>query len=292
MKKTILMDQAKTGVMNHKDNFISSIGKEISSSLAWFMTDNALYPGVNQWSSSWRHQNWAGSISRYISPEEAESIMKAFLSPDRDKKFRLFFVSDYKDTYRGEKLLHDGCDVYLKHYRMNDAPREIRIRNVIRRCLARKNFNAFYQLRKKNIEAVYPLFYVMKKGRWIPDEVIAVSKGAAGNRTIENIMPDGRDNDALHLLAVNLGSYVAELQFKEILFKELYRNLIAIQKTTHWEFILCDLDEIRSVSERRFSKHKKHVEKLRKKIKRYGDSFLHAFDQGYQKTVREKRGSV
>ncbi len=278
--------------MNHKESLISSVRTEISSSLAWFMTDNALYPGVDQCSASLRHQNWEGRISRYISPAEAESVMKAFLSPDRDKHFRLFFVSDYKDTYLGEKLLHDGCDVYLKHYRMNDAPREIRIRNVIRRCLARKNFNAFYQLHKKNIEAVYPLFYVMKKGRWIPDEVIAVSKGAAGNRTIENIMANNRDNDALNLLAVNLGSYVAELQFKEILFKELYRNLIAIPKTTHWDFILCDLDEIRSVSEKRFSKHKKHVEKLRRKIKRYGDSFLHAFDQGYQQTIREKSGSV
>jgi len=99
-----------------------------------------------------------------------------------------------------------------------------------------------------------------EKGRWIPDEVIAVSKGAAGNRTIENIMADGRDNDALHLLAVNLGSYVAELQFKE-----LYRNLIAIQKTTHWEFILCDLDEIRSVSERRFSKHKSTLKNCARK---------------------------
>ena len=88
--------------MNHKESLISSVRTEISSSLAWFVTDNALCPGVDQCSSSWRHQNWEGRISRYISPAEAEPVMKAFLSPDRDKHFRLFFVSDYKDTYWGE----------------------------------------------------------------------------------------------------------------------------------------------------------------------------------------------
>ena len=272
----------------HQSNPLSLAKNEISSTLSWFMTDNALYPGVDKHSSPLRYENWSGRYSEYISRQEAESIVSRFICPEKDENFTLFFVSDYKDTYLGKNFLKDGSDIYLKHYRMTDAPREIRLRNVLRRCLARKNFNAFYQLHQKNIEAVKPLFYVMKRGRWIPDEVIAVSKGASGNKTIETLMADSRDNDEFRLLAVNLGSYVAELQSREILFKELYRNLIAVNQTTHWDFILCDLDEIRSVSEKRLYKHRKHVEKLRKKIKRYGDAFLHAFDQGYQTRMHDQ----
>jgi len=265
---------------------VKSFASTIISCLSWFITDNGFCTGTDNYAFPVHYGNWQGKISRYISVEEAEHILSCFLSESKDNFFSLFYVSDYKDTYIGKNLLQNGENIYLKRYRLRDASKEVRRRNILRRCLAKKSFNAFYQLNKKGIKAVSPLFYVMRKGRWIAEDVILVNKGSSSNHTVKSVMADLAGKEELHLLAMNLGYYVARLQSKGILFSELYQNLIAVNQGYFWSFVLCDLDEMRSLSEKRTFKHMKNIESLRDEIRHYGDVFVRDFDYGYYKQWR------
>mgnify|MGYP007001755679 CR=1 FL=1 len=71
----------------HQSNPLSLAKNEISSTLSWFMTDNALYPGVDKHSSPLRYENWSGRYSEYISRQEAESIVSRFICPEKDENF-------------------------------------------------------------------------------------------------------------------------------------------------------------------------------------------------------------
>jgi len=255
---------------------------QLSSLISWFRTDNALYGSMKGCSAAIRHGYWRGRRSEYLTEEETHSILSCFLSR-REKHFSLFSVSDYKDTYIGKNLLPGGRDVYLKLYRIKDAPRRIRLRNVLRRCLARKSFVLFYELKKKNVRAVLPLFYVRKQGGWIPEEAIFASAGAGSDRTIKLLLALPLAEEKRKRMLLNLGSYLADLQCKGILYGELYQNLIPVDRGAYWSFILCDLDEMRSIAERRDFRHEKVLRILGQEIGKRGSALLSYFHWGYQR---------
>ena len=262
-----------------------SVRTEFSSCISWFRTDNALYGSMRGRTKAIKHDNWKGRKSEYFTGKETHNILNCFFLR-REKYFSLSSVSDYKDTYVGKNLLLGGQDVYLKVYRVKDAPIRIRIRNILRRCLARKSFVAFYELKKKNIKAVLPLFYVMEQGSWISDRVIFASIGADSNRTVEGLLALPLAYEKKEQMMLNLGSYMAGLQFRGVLYGEIFRNLIAIDQGSDWSFMLCDLDEMRSVSEARTSRHEKVIEALAHEIEKREPSFLYSFYRGYRKELR------
>lgn len=265
--------------------YLWRVRNEFSSCISWFRTDNALYGSMKSHTEAIKHDNWKGRRSEYLTEEEAHNILSCFFSRT-EECFSLLSISDYKDTYLGKNLLLGGHDVYLKFYRVKDAPVRIRIRNILRRCLARKSFVAFYELKKKNIKAVLPLFYVMEQGSWISDRVIFASVGAGSNRTVEGLLALPLAYEKKEQMMLNLGSYMAGLQFRGVLYGEIFRNLIAIDQGSYWSFILCDLDEMRSVSEARPSRHNKVIETLAHEIEKREPSLLHHFYRGYRKELR------
>lgn len=269
------------GLLEHSSGFRN----HLSSWISWFRTDNALYGSMRGRAESIKHDNWEGRRSEYLTEKEAHNILNCFFLR-REKCFSLPSVSDYKDTYVGEKLLLGRQDVYLKYYRVKDAPIRIRIRNILRRCLARKSFVAFYELKKRNIKAVLPLFYVREQGSWISGRVIFASVGADSNRTVEGLLALPLAYEKKEQMMLNLGSYMAGLQVRGILYGEIFRNLIAIDRGSYWSFLLCDLDEMRSVSERRPSRHSKVIETLTHEIEKRGPSLLHHFYRGYREELR------
>lgn len=284
------MNSCESGVWKNIRNELEgkypwSVRNKLSSCIAWFRTDNALYGGMKSHTETIKHDRWKGKRSEYLTKEEVHNILSCFLSR-REECFSLLSFSDYKDTYLGKNLLPGGHDVYVKFYRVKDAPLRIRIRNILRRCLARKSFVAFYELKKKNIKAVLPLFYVIEQGSWISDRVIFASFGAESNRTVERLLALPLAYEKKEQMMLDLGSYIARLQFRGILYGEIFRNLIGIDKGSYWSFMLCDLDEMRSVSEKRPSRHNKVIESLAHEIEKRGPSPLHHFYQGYRKELR------
>lgn len=266
--------------------YLWSVRDEFSSCISWFRTDNALYGSVNGHTEAIRHGNWKGRKSEYLTEEETHNILSCFFSR-REECFFLLSVSDYKDTYLGKNLISGGRDVYLKFYRVKDAPVQIRIRNILRRCLARKSFAVFYELKKRNVRAVLPLFYVREKGNWISDRVIFASIGADSSCTVEYILAHPIDYKKKEKMMLDLGSYVAGLQFRGILYGEIFKNLIAIDKGNYWRFMLCDLDEMRSVSEKRLYRYDKVIKTLAHEIEERESSLLQHFYRGYQEEFRK-----
>ncbi len=271
--------------------YLRSVRNEFSSCISWFRTDNALYGSMKSRTEAIKHDNWKGRRSEYLTQREAHNILSCFFSR-REECFSLLSISDYKDTYIGKNLLQGCHDVYLKFYRVKDAPVRIRIRNILRRCLARKSFAAFYELKKKNIKAVLPLFYVMEQGSWISDRVIFASVGADSNQTVERLLTFPLAYEQKEQMMLGLGSYVAGLQSRGILYGEIFRNLIAIDQDGSWSFMLCDLDEMRSVSEKRPSRHDKIIETLAHEIEKWGPSLLHHFYRGYRKELRRNSHEI
>lgn len=88
-------------------------------------------------------------------------------------------------------------------------------------------------------------------------------------------------------MMLDLGSYVAGLQFRGILYGEIFKNLIAIDKGNYWRFMLCDLDEMRSVSEKRLYRYDKVIKTLAHEIEERESSLLQHFYRGYQEEFRK-----
>jgi hypothetical protein len=268
----------------------------LTSLFSVLITENGLFNHWKKETSPFRYKDWQGRISHRLSEETARDILDCFLSSGRPRYFSLFYQSDYKKTYRGKNLLPDEREIYLKFYQLSEAPRKIRIRNVFRRSLARKGFNLYYPLKEKGVKTVDPLFYIRKKGGLIPDAAIYVSYALESNQTLDHLMVEKVGSEKWSRLLMDLGGYVGALVAKGILYGELYRNLIPIDRGDRWEFHLCDLDEMRAISEKREARQFKYVEDFRKKI-RFHDpspqrrelSDLRLFDQAFWGQARGQK---
>ena len=232
-------------------------------------------------------EGWKGRYDNSILGETVKQIFTTFFSQDRQKTFKLFFTSDYKYTYIGQDLLLDGRDVYLKYYRVCQAPSKIRLRNLLRGTIARKGMNLYYPLKQKGIEAVQPLFYAMGKKVIIPDEAIFASASAGSNETLEPVLHKMKEEGNLLSLVKALGSYVGYLHRQRVLYGELYRNLIPLADGNEWRFVLCDLDEMRSLSGMSDKHRNKYLKKLRTQLAALGGSALDHFDEAYQRSLRQ-----
>lgn len=124
----------------------------------------------------------------------------------------------------------------------------------------------------------------MEQGSWISDRIIFASVDS--NRTVERLLALPSAYEKKEQMMLGLGSYVAGLQCRGVLYGEIFRNLIAIDRGSYWSFLLCDLDEMRSVSEGRPSRHNKVIETLTHEIEKREPSLLHHFYRGYREELR------
>lgn len=65
-----------------------------------------------------------------------------------------------------------------------------------------------------------------------------------------------------------------------------------IDQGSSWSFMLCDLDEMRSVSEKRPSRHNKVIETLAHEIEKREPSLLQHFYRGYRKELRRNSHEI
>ena len=250
--------------------------------ISQFLAENGLYRRWKRDTVPFYLSGWRGRRDWSISQETVNRIISTFSSGKRKGHFSLFFTSDYKYTYIGYDLLPDGQEIYLKHYRVSEAPRIIRFRNLLRRALAKKAMSAYYILREMEIETVKPLCYARREKVPVPDEAVFVSVAASRNVTLERVLQEEK-GPGLVSLARSLGSYIGELHKKGVLHGELHKNIIPLKKTTAWRFVLCDLDELRSVAGMSEKHRIKYLGKLRDNLSLAGDSALADFDEAYRK---------
>lgn len=259
----------------------------LSVYLSRILTENGLFRAWKKHISPLNFKDWKGIRSNYLSEEEAVRILAAFLYR-RDENFFLFFRSDYKYTYIGRNLLKDGKEIYLKHYKVYEAPAKIRWRNIFRKTIARKGLNLYYVLKEKGIGAVCPLFYTYTSEGIVPHEAIFASRSAESNKTLEVTLKEGLEKEKLYILIRDLGTYIGTLHTKGILHGELHRNLIPLYRGNTYSFLLCDLDEMRSVSGMSERHRQKYLKTLRRKIEKHDKAFLLLFDEKYRESLSKK----
>ncbi|MDX9786796.1 MAG: hypothetical protein RBT11_08465 [Desulfobacterales bacterium] len=260
---------------------ISMGANSISCRIAIFRTDNGLYGEWKNKTSPFSIKGWRGRRDHSISDIEVEKMLEAFFSEERNAFFTPFYASDYKHTYVSGSVLSQNKDVYLKHYKVHEAPLKIRARNLLRRTLAKKAMCAYYRLKEMGIDAVEPLFYARREGLFIPREAVFASLSTGTNQTLAAVLQREHQKGELLPLVRALGAFMGDLHRKGVLYAEPVTNLLPVAQGDSWRFVLCDLDEMRSLGGMTQQQRVKYLAKLRTTLFNLEKAALTEFDTTY-----------
>jgi hypothetical protein len=174
--------------------------------------------------------------------------------------------------------------VYLKHYLVDQAPPRIRRRNLLRRSLALKGMSLHYPLRAKGVPSVRPLLCAWREGLPVAHEAVLVCRAEPCHQTLAQAMASDLSVQEKRSLAREAGRFLALLHSRHVWHGELPTNLLACPRPDGWSLVLCDLDEMRSVSGDSPRHRRRYLEDVVRSLRRRAPETVGAFWAAYHES--------
>jgi hypothetical protein len=244
--------------------------------------DNALLPAWLRETAAFAHRGLWGRRDLGLSREQACRVLELFFGGQRRRWFQPFYHRDYRDTYFAPQL---AGGLYLKHYQVDRAPARVRRRNLLRRTLALKGMCLHYPLRAKGVPSVRPLLCAWREALPVAREAVLVCRAEPCHETLAQVMESSLDPQGKLSLARETGRFVAMLHRRRVWHGELPTNLLACPQAGGWRLVLCDLDEMRSISGDSPRHRRRYLADVVRTLERRAPLTVQPFLQAYRRAA-------